>query len=129
MGFWITILKKLSYLSDLSLFIHNISSKHDREATDRKILRKKFRRATPHSWIKTKVLFLYIKFHWIAIHFLIHYLPFNIFAVCCSFSITLALNTTEAVYEWSLFSVVCFRLYILAETVSLSKIWKSYPLF
>ena len=58
-------------------------------------------------------------FHWIVIHFLIHYLPFNIFAVCCSFSITLTLNTDEAAYEWSLFSVVCLRLYILSETSSI----------
>ena len=56
-------------------------------------------------------------FHWIAIHFLIHYLPFNFFAVCCSFPISRALNTAEAAYEWSLFSVLCLQLYILAETV------------
>ena len=34
--------------------------------------------------------------HWIAIHFLFHYLPVNISAVCCSFSISRALNTAEA---------------------------------
>ena len=66
-------------------------------------------------------VFLYM-FHWIAIHFLIHYLPFNIFAVCCSFSINCFLSTAEAAYEWSLFSVVCLRLYSLSETVSLSEI-------
>ena len=49
-------------------------------------LEKHFRGATPLSWIKTEGLFLYA-FHWIAIHFLIRFLPFNYFAVCCSFSI------------------------------------------
>ena len=36
---------------------------------------------------------------------------------------------SETAYEWSLFSVVCLQLHILAEKVSLSKIWKSCPLF
>ena len=61
-------------------------------------------------------------FHWIAIHLLIHYLPFKNFAVGFSFSITRAMNTAKTSYERSFFSVVCLRLYILAEKVSLSKI-------
>ena len=52
--------------------------------------------------------------HWIAIHFLIHYLPFKNFAVCCSFSITHA-RIQLKLLEWSLFAVVCLRLYILTE--------------
>ena len=75
---------------------------------------------TPHSWIKTKVLFLYM-LHWIALHFLIHYLPLKNFAVCFSFYVTRALNTAETAYEWSLFSVVCLRLHILAEKLSFPK--------
>ena len=62
-----------------------------------------FRRAL--SWIKTGVVFVHVP-HWIAIHFLIHYLPFKNFAVCriqeflqcavrCSFATTCAPNTAE----------------------------------
>ena len=110
------------------MLIHNISSKHDRETTDRNIVSETLDGLLPILELKLKCCFCTV-FHWIAIHFLIHYLPFNIFAMCCSFSISRALNKAEAAYEWSLFSVVCLRFYILAETVSLSKIWKSYPLF
>ena len=57
-------------------------------------------------------------FHWIIIHFLIHFLSFKNFAVCCSFSITCALNT--AATAWMKFVVSC--LFIFAKKVSLSKI-------
>ena len=97
-------------------------------STDRNIVSETLDGLLPILELKLKCCFCTV-FHWIAIHFLIHYLPFNIFAMCCSFSISRALNKAEAGYEWSLFSDVCLRLYILAETVSLSKIWKSYPLF
>ena len=55
--------------------------------------------------------FLKLKFcffnmvHWITIHFLIHYLLFKNFAVCCSFSITRALNTAET--AWMKFVFCC----------------------
>ena len=53
-------------------------------------------------------------------------------AVCCSFSITRALNTAE--YRLNDVYCVCFQLFvygfiILAEKVSLSKIRKSSPVF
>ena len=70
---------------------------------------KQARRATRLSWIRTEVLFLYM-FHWIAIHFLIHYLPFNNFAVCYFFFITRALNTVAWIpLEWSLCVRWCIR--------------------
>ena len=105
---------------EIKLFICHCS-KHDRETTDRKIFRKTSDGLFPIPELRLKVLFLYM-FHWIAIHFIIHYLPFNISAVCYSFSINRSLSTVEAAYKWSLFSVVCLRLYVLVETVSLPEI-------
>ena len=95
-NWWVFLIKKFKKLSywRLSLFIHNISSKHDRETTDRTAFRNT-------SQLKLKCC-LYM-FHWTAILFRIQYLPFKNFAVRCSFSITCALNTAETVYEWSLF--------------------------
>ena len=63
-------------------------------------------------------MFFFDMFHWIAIHFLIHYLPFKKFAVCCCFSITRALNTAETAYEWS---EVCFQLLVYSSIFSLKK--------
>ena len=74
----------------MSLFIHNISSKHDRETTDCKIFRN-----TSHGLLTI----LELKVKCCLVHFLINYLPFNIFAVCRSFSITRSLNKAEAAYE------------------------------
>ena len=104
----------------LSLIIHNISSKHDRETTDRKIFR---------NTSQLRLKFCLYMFHWTAILFRIHHLPLKNFAVRCSFSITSALNTAETAYAWSLFSVVCSWPYILAEKVSSYKMWTSSPLF
>ena len=49
--------------------------------------------------------------HWIPIHFLIHYLLFKNFAVCCSFSITRALNTAETAWMKFVFSCLFTALY------------------
>ena len=87
------------------MLIHNISSKHDRETTDCNIVSETLDGLLPIHELKLKCCFCTV-FHWIAIHFLIHYLPFNIFAMCCSFSISRALNKAEAAYEWSLFVFV-----------------------
>ena len=92
---------------------------------------------TPLSWIKTEVLFLYM-FHWLLFIFLfitchsrilqwVEFKNFCSFAVCCSFSITRARNTAE--YRLNEVYCVCFPFFvygfiILAEKVSLSKIWE-----
>ena len=58
----------------------------------------------------TKVLFLYI-FHWIALHLLLHYLPFKNFAACCCFFITCALNKAETAWMKFVFSCLFTALY------------------
>ena len=102
-----------------------------------------FRRAL--SWIKTEVLFLYMFriellfiFSFITCHSRIlqcvEFKNFCSFAVC---SVLLFFHNLCHDYSWiplelsllRLFSVVCLRLYILTEKVTLSKIWKSSPLF
>ena len=102
-----------------------------------------FRRAL--SWIKTEVLFLYMFriellfiFSFITCHSRIlqcvEFKNFCSFAVC---SVLLFFHNLCPDYSWiplelsllRLFSVVCLRLYILTEKVSLSKKWKSSPLF
>ena len=142
MGFWIKIFKKLIYLFNCHCSFITLADDH---TTDREIFRNI--QTGPFLNLNRSVDFVHVP-HWIAIHFPIHYLPFKNFAVCriqefpqfrsaqcacCSFSITCVL----AEHSWiplelsllRLFSVVCLRLYILTEKVSLSKKWKSSPLF
>ena len=102
-----------------------------------------FRRAL--SWIKNEVLFLYMFriellfiFSFITCHSRIlqcvEFKNFCSFAVC---SVLLFFHNLCPDYSWiplelsllRLFSVVCLRLYILTENVTLSKKWKSSPLF
>ena len=90
------------------MLIHNISSIHDRE-----FFRHTSDRLLPILELKLKCCFSVYMFHWITIHFLIHYLPFKYqakyFAVCCLFSLSRALNTAET--AWMKFNI-CLRLYI-----------------
>ena len=97
------------------------------------------------SWIKTEVLFLYMFriellfiFSFITCHSRIlqcvEFKNFCSFAVC---SVLLFFHNLCPDYSWiplelsllRLFSVVCLRLYILNEKVSLFRKWKSSPLF
>ena len=73
--------------------------------------------ATPHSWIKTKVLFLCM-FRWIAIHFLIHLTCRSRILQCAALFPQLVAWILLKALEWSLFSVLCLRFYILAEKVT-----------
>ena len=97
------------------------------------------------SWIKIKVLFLYMSrielifiFSFITclsrLLLCVEFKNFCSFAVC---SVLLFFHDLCPEYSWMplklsllhLFSVVCLQLYILTEKVSLSKKWKSSPLF
>ena len=96
-------------------------------------------------WIKTEVLFLFMfriellfVFSFITCHsrilLRVKFKNFCSFAVC---SVLFFFHNLCPEYSWiplglsllRLFSVVCLRLYILTEKVSLSKKWKSSPLF
>ena len=83
------------------MFIHNISSKHDRETTDRQI----FRKTLDGLCFCTCSIDLLFIFLFITCH--------SIFWQCAAlfpYLVPWIHATTEAAYEWSLFSVVCLRL-------------------
>ena len=105
------------------MFIHNISSKKNREIFRNNWL------ATPLSWIKTEVLFLYM-FHQLLFIFLfitclsrilqcVEFKNFCSFAVCCSSSIICARNTAED--PLNEFYSICFQLFVYDFTFSLKK--------
>ena len=106
-GLWIKIFKKLSYLSLIVHSNHQLQTRSwDYRSWD---FLKHFRRVFLIPEL-TKVLFLYI-FHWIALHLLLHYLPFKNFAACCCFFITCALNTAETAWMKFVFSCLFTALY------------------
>ena len=70
-------------------------------------------RLLPFLELKLKVLFLYM-FHWINIHFLIHYLPIKNFAKYWCFSVTRALKTAETTLKKN-----CFQFFVYGFIFSL----------
>ena len=137
MGFWIKIFKKL-----IKLFICHCSfiTLAHKTTMRLQIVRflETFRRAL--SWIKNEVLFLYMfriellfVLSFITCHSrtlqCVEFKDFCSFAAC---SVLLFFHNLCLGYSWipPQFCVcVCLRLHILTEKVSVSKKWKSSPLF
>ena len=124
------------------MFIHNITSKNDHETIDCEIFRNV--QTDPFlNWNWSVVFYMFCIELLFIISFItchsrilqcVEFKNFCSFAVCrvLLFFHNLCPDYSWIPFEWSLLrllSVVCLRLYILTEKVSLSKKWKSFALF